>query len=171
MPACCCVFLRQCPIEPIARNSSKSPSAVDPRSADRLPVSGSRDAPVRRRAAPDLVAPVLSIVAKRFDKQIVFPWVRARQEKGWQNAARGFANAVAPSPAWLLSRAPTGARGRALSGLTSAIFLGQIAAPFAYDPLVRVFGSGNTFLSVGVASLLIVLSVRALSGRALATSG
>ena len=94
MPACCCVFLRQCPIEPIARNSSKSPSAVDPRSADRLPVSGSRDAPVRRRAAPDLVAPVLSIVAKRFDKQIVFPWVRARQEKGWQNAARKYGRSL-----------------------------------------------------------------------------
>jgi hypothetical protein len=74
-------------------------------------------------------------------------------------------------PAWLLGRVPTGARGRALGGLTSAIFLGQIVAPFVYDPLVRVFGSGDTFLSVGVASLLIVLSVRALSGRALATSG
>jgi len=162
------VFFRQCPIEPIARTPLQSPSAVDPRSSDRLPVLGSRDAPVRRRAAPDLVAPVLSILAKRFDKQIVFPWVRARQEKGWKNAARGFANTVAPllgasiaalnwrfayvlmsfgyvliggfrnlpavmaglvlsdlgfglngtnSRAWLLSRMPTGARGRALGGL------------------------------------------------------
>ncbi len=77
------VFLRQCPIEPIARNSLQNPSALDPRSSDRLPVSGSRDAPVRRRAAPDLVAPVPSILAKRFDMQIVFPWARARREKGW----------------------------------------------------------------------------------------
>jgi MFS family permease len=83
----------------------------------------------------------------------------------------GFGLNAPNSPAWLLSRVPTGARGRALGGLTSAIFLGQIAAPFVYDPLVRVFGSGNTFLSVGVASLLIALSVKVLSGRALATSG
>src|ERR1700682_1799143 len=87
------LFFRQCPIEPIARSSLQSPSAVDPRSSDRLPVLGSRDAPVRRRVAPDLVAPVLSILAKRFDKQTVFPWVRARQEKDW----------IAPEQRWQAS--------------------------------------------------------------------
>jgi hypothetical protein len=67
----------------IARNSSENPSALDPRSSDRSPVLGSRDEPVRRRAAPDLAAPVLSILAKRFDRQIVFQAARARQVNDW----------------------------------------------------------------------------------------
>ena len=80
-------------------------------------------------------------------------------------AGLGFGLNAPNSVAWLLSRVRADARASALGGLTSAIFLGQIAAPFVYDPLVRAFGSGNAFLSVGVASLLIALSVKMLSPR------
>jgi MFS family permease len=84
-------------------------------------------------------------------------------------AGIGFGLNAPNSIAWLLSRVRADARASALGGLTSAIFLGQIAAPFVYDPLVRAFGSGNAFLSVGVASLLIALSVKVMSPRILAT--
>jgi MFS family permease len=78
----------------------------------------------------------------------------------------GFGLNVPNCSAWLLSKVPTNARGKALGGLTSAIFLGHIAAPFVYDPLVHVLGSGNTFLSVAVVSMLIALIVKILSGQA-----
>jgi MFS family permease len=83
-------------------------------------------------------------------------------------AGFGFGLNAPNSIAWLLSRVRADARASALGGLTSAIFLGQIAAPFVYEPLVRAFGSGNAFLIVGVASLLVALSVKVMSPRILA---
>jgi MFS family permease len=80
-------------------------------------------------------------------------------------AGLGFGMNAPNCSAWLLNKAPAGARGRALGGLTSAIFLGQIVSPFIYEPIVRYLGSAGAFLAVGIVSLLVAVVLQSLSGR------
>jgi MFS family permease len=83
----------------------------------------------------------------------------------------GFGMNAPNCSAWLLSKVPAGARGRALGALTTAIFLGQIASPFIYEPLVRLLGSADAFLTVASVSLLIALAISLSSGRKLVPAG
>lgn len=59
---------------------------------------------------------------------------------------------------WLLARVPARFRGRALGGLTTALFLGQFLSPVASQPLVEAFGPAAAFALVaasgGVAATL-----------------
>ncbi len=68
---------------------------------------------------------------------------------------------------WLTSAVPAVARGRALGGLTTAIFLGQFLSPLATQPLVAWAGVGAAFEIVGgllaVASLLLLALRRPLA--------
>ncbi|ELZ05940.1 MFS transporter [Natrialba asiatica] len=52
--------------------------------------------------------------------------------------------------AWIAAVTPESVRGRALSGLTSAFFLGQFLSPLVVRPVSDIVGLGGTFLSVGV---------------------
>ena len=86
-------------------------------------------------------------------------------------AGFGFGMNTPNCSAWLLKETPAGARGRALGGLTSAIFLGQIVSPFIYEPTVRYLGSAGAFLAVSIVSLLVAAVLQTLSARiATATS-
>ncbi|ELZ06119.1 MFS transporter [Natrialba asiatica] len=51
---------------------------------------------------------------------------------------------------WITAVTPETVRGRALSGLTSALFLGQFLSPIVVRPVSEVVGLGATFLGVGV---------------------
>lgn len=51
---------------------------------------------------------------------------------------------------WIASVTPETVRGRALSGLTSVIFLGQFLSPIVIRPVSNIVGLGATFLGVGV---------------------
>jgi MFS family permease len=52
--------------------------------------------------------------------------------------------------AWVAAVTPEAVRGRALSGLTSAVFLGQFLSPIVIRPVRNSVGLGATFLGVGV---------------------
>ena len=58
---------------------------------------------------------------------------------------------------WLAAIAPPELRGKAVGGMTSALFLGQFASPFIAEPLVSQNGLSATFAVAGAASLLIML--------------
>jgi MFS family permease len=51
---------------------------------------------------------------------------------------------------WIVAVTPDIVRGRALSGLTSAIFLGQFLSPIVIRPVSETIGLSMTFLGVGV---------------------
>ncbi len=51
---------------------------------------------------------------------------------------------------WIAAVTPEAVRGRALSGLTSAIFIGQFLSPIVTRPVSETVGLGATFLGVGV---------------------
>lgn len=51
--------------------------------------------------------------------------------------------------AWIAAVTPESVRGRALSLLTSAIFLGQFLSPIAVRPVSEIVGLGTAFLGVG----------------------
>ena len=57
--------------------------------------------------------------------------------------------------AWLASVTPPALRGRAVGGLTSALFLGQFFTPIITQPMVGQVGLSGTFGVVGVVSLLL----------------
>lgn len=59
---------------------------------------------------------------------------------------------------WLINETPEEARGRAIGGLSSAVFTGQFLSPIAVAPLVSSIGLNSSFL---IASIL--LSILALS--------
>lgn len=58
---------------------------------------------------------------------------------------------------WLTSDTPTALRGRAVGGLTTAVFLGQFISPIAGQPLVTGFGLGTLFWGAGVLLLSLAL--------------
>jgi MFS family permease len=51
---------------------------------------------------------------------------------------------------WIAAVTPDAVRGRALSGLTSALFLGQFLSPLVVRPISDTVGLDTTFLGVGV---------------------
>jgi MFS family permease len=58
---------------------------------------------------------------------------------------------------WLTSETPAAIRGRAVSGFTTSIFLGQFLSPLSSQPLVDLFGLQMMFVSIGV--FWVVMSV------------
>ena len=74
-------------------------------------------------------------------------------------AGLGFGMNTPNCSAWLLDKAPAGARGKALGGLTTAMFLGQLAAPFIYEPMVGSLGSSGTFLATSIVAMLAALAL------------
>ncbi|AFY70381.1 major facilitator superfamily MFS_1 [Thalassoporum mexicanum PCC 7367] len=56
---------------------------------------------------------------------------------------------------WTTIAAPAEIRGRALGILTAAYFLGQFVSPFVSTPLGNRFGMDITFIAVGIALLLV----------------
>ena len=51
---------------------------------------------------------------------------------------------------WLASTVPAALRGRALGGLSAALFLGGFVSPLVSQPLADVIGLGATFGATGV---------------------
>ena len=74
-------------------------------------------------------------------------------------AGLGFGMNTPNCSACLLDKAPAGARGKALGGLTTAMFLGQLASPFVYEPMLGVLGSSATFLAMSIVAFLVALSL------------
>lgn len=58
---------------------------------------------------------------------------------------------------WLASDIPVAIRGRAVGGLTTAVFLGQFLSPLISQPLVHSFGLQNMFLTAGFTLLSLAL--------------
>ncbi len=58
---------------------------------------------------------------------------------------------------WLASVTPPALRGRAVGGMTSAIFLGQFFSPIFAQPVIQQVGIAGMFGIAGAASLLIVV--------------
>lgn len=56
---------------------------------------------------------------------------------------------------WLLSVIPAATRGRALGGLTTAVFLGQFLSPIAIEPIASQAGFSAAFVVTGVIALLL----------------
>jgi MFS family permease len=52
--------------------------------------------------------------------------------------------------AWIAAVTPESVRGRALSALTSAFFLGQFLSPLVVQPVRDTLGLGTTFVGVGI---------------------
>ena len=74
-------------------------------------------------------------------------------------AGLGFGMNTPNCNAWLLDKVPAGARGKALGGLTTAMFLGQLVSPFIYEPMVGLLGSSGTFLAMSAVAFLAALSL------------
>ena len=53
---------------------------------------------------------------------------------------------------------PDSARGRALGGLTSSLFLGQFLSPILTRPLAEAFGLATAFVWVGAVMIVGVVS-------------
>lgn len=70
---------------------------------------------------------------------------------------------------WIMGVTPIAARGRAVSGLTASIFVGQFLSPFVSQPLGRAVGLGALFPLAGAAALAVAASV-ALRRRQVATA-
>jgi MFS family permease len=51
---------------------------------------------------------------------------------------------------WLTTEVPEAARGRALGGLTTAVFLGQFLSPVVAQPAARALGLSGSFTAVGL---------------------
>ena len=56
---------------------------------------------------------------------------------------------------WLVSTVPAAVRGRAVGGLTTALFLGQFMSPIFSQPVIRQFGLAGAFGVAGIVALLL----------------
>ena len=74
-------------------------------------------------------------------------------------AGLGFGMNTPNCYAWLLDKVAAGARGKALGGLTTAMFLGQLVSPFLYEPMVGNLGSAGTFLTMSAVTALTALAL------------
>lgn len=61
------------------------------------------------------------------------------------------------SSGWLATLAPAELRGKAVGGLTSALFLGQFFSPIITQPLIERMGLSGTFAIAAVAGLAVAL--------------
>jgi MFS family permease len=66
---------------------------------------------------------------------------------------------------WLAVVSPAAQRGRAVGGLTSAIFLGQFFSPILTQPLLRNLGMAGTFAVAAGVSLLVAVIFAAVAWR------
>ncbi|MFF0292705.1 MFS transporter [Kitasatospora sp. NPDC004614] len=70
---------------------------------------------------------------------------------------------------WLVSRTPVAMRGRALSGVTSTLFLGQFVSPLVSQPVSGSVGIGGVYLTAAgfaaVVAVLVLLTVRGGAAR------
>jgi MFS family permease len=69
---------------------------------------------------------------------------------------------------WLTSEMPANMRGRAVGGLTTAIFLGQFISPVAGQPFAGLFGPGALFVGTGIFMLLFAVTLALLKNVILA---
>ena len=67
----------------------------------------------------------------------------------------GFGLLMPNSNLWLTSLAPVAYRGRLVSLLTAAAFLGQFASPLFAQPLLKVLSLSELFLTAGLAGLVL----------------
>lgn len=58
---------------------------------------------------------------------------------------------------WVANSVPEALRGRALGGVTTALFLGQFLSPIVLQPVLTRFGDNGTFAVVGGAALSVAL--------------
>lgn len=58
---------------------------------------------------------------------------------------------------WLSSAVPDAVRGRALGGLSTAMFLGQFLSPIVTQPIAKIVGLGGTYAAIGGALVFIAL--------------
>lgn len=63
---------------------------------------------------------------------------------------------------WLMSKIPTGMRGRASGGMTTAVFFGQFISPLISQPLVVDYGLDKAYLAGSAAMFALVLVPSAL---------
>ena len=66
---------------------------------------------------------------------------------------------------WLASVAPAEVRGKAVGGMTSALFLGQFFSPIIAQPFINRVGLAATFAIAGVVALLIAMLFAAGAAR------
>jgi MFS family permease len=66
---------------------------------------------------------------------------------------------------WLATVAPAGVRGKAVGGMTSALFLGQFFSPIITQPFINQVGMAATFALAGAAALLIAILFAASAAR------
>jgi MFS family permease len=58
---------------------------------------------------------------------------------------------------WLMTTVPEAIRGRALGGLSTAIFLGQFLSPIITQPFTRTLGLGTVYAIAG--GILVVIAL------------
>jgi MFS family permease len=68
---------------------------------------------------------------------------------------------------WLTSEMPANMRGRAVGGLTTAIFMGQFISPVAGQPFAGLFGPGALFIGTGILMLLLAIALTLLKHQML----
>lgn len=74
---------------------------------------------------------------------------------GLSLAGAGLGLLVPNLNVWLADETPPAERGRALGGLTTALFLGRFLSPIVGQPVIASVGSGGLFLRAGALLLLI----------------
>jgi MFS family permease len=65
----------------------------------------------------------------------------------------------------LASVAPAALRGKAVGGMTSALFLGQFFSPIIIEPFINRVGLSATFVVAGIAALLMAILFAASATR------
>lgn len=78
-------------------------------------------------------------------------------------AGIGFGVMIPNANVWLNAITPTAARGRAVGGLSTSVFLGQFFSPILSQPLIQQTGSAATFGWVGLGMSAIAVVVLVLS--------
>lgn len=86
-------------------------------------------------------------------------------------AGIGFGVLIPNANVWLNAITPTAARGRAVGGLSTSVFLGQFFSPILSQPLIQQTGSAATFgwVGLGMSAIAVIVfvtpKIRILSGN------
>ena len=80
-------------------------------------------------------------------------------------AGLGFGLLMPNLNVWLSSMIPDALRGRALGGLTTFFFLGQFLSPIVSQPITNIVGLGRTYMTIGIALLIIAIAFRVLKNQ------
>ncbi len=124
---------------------------------------------VRSHLAPETVATVTFVLVAGGYATIGVAGALGPVLAGLVIGGAGLGLMVPNATHWINATAPAAVRGRALSGVTTAMFLGQFLSPLASQPLVGRLGLSLTFtlggaLALAAAGCLAVVAQRA--GRA-----